>query len=154
MIEHTIEKTRDLRGLSASERLARLMEQVHLDIQLAGLEAQSLWEDRLRPEVESLHGSLRILSERRTRGARQPAQLGTLEAHELWADLEPYFSETLEAVKAAGRDPDGQQRAPERALRALLRAAKAMVHEATRDSRGARSVYGLYGERRPRAEMR
>ena len=149
MIEKTIEKTRHLKGLSASERLATLMEQVHLDIHLAGAAAQTLWEERLRPEVESLRGTLATLSERkrRTWSAGAPAQLGALEARELWADLEPYFSETLAAVKAAGRDPDGQQREPERALRALLRAAKALVHEATRDSRGARSVYGLYGSR-------
>jgi hypothetical protein len=125
----------------ATSRIAALKDEVRLKVHLAGMDANTLWEEELRPDLESLEGRLETLLEQGLRSAgeaRVQAHLGLVEARELWEAIEPRVSETIDAIRAAAeRKPGAKKGDVGRALRELFQSAREGIREATRDAQEA-----------------
>jgi len=116
----------------AAASIAALREQLRLSLHLAGMDAQDLWAEDIRPQLTSLEGSLLNWVERGLRSAgeaRVQAQLGLMEARQAWEVLEPRVTESLDQLQRSSEE--GDQAGVDQSLRALLETAKGAIHAAT-----------------------
>lgn len=111
----------------AAVALSGFVQEVRLKLHLAGMDAQTLWEEELRPELESLEARLRRSLEQGLQAvgeARVQVHLGLMEARERWEEIEPRVAEAVDRFQDAAE------------LRGLFDAARDAVRGATKPERG------------------
>ena len=110
----------------AASQLATLKEELRLKAHLGGMELETLWEEELLPDLETLERHLQRALDKGLREvgeARVRAHLGVLDAKQAWAKLEPRVAQAVDRVRAEAGEAG-------EALRKLLRTTGSAVEAA------------------------